>query len=125
MTRAGETILHLSVYILVLGMLLEIGNETVALLRVERDADSASLALDRACDRLRRDLALGATGDEQTLIGGGVRWTVRDGRLERGGLAQVAVRSATWRQNGSAWIVTVQPRHGAARTLRVSAMERR
>ena len=125
MTRAGETILHLSVYIVVLGMVLEMGNETVALLRVERDADSASFALDRACDRLRSDLARGATRDGEALVGGGARWEIRNGCLCRGGLAQLAVRSATWRQDADAWIVTVQPRNGAARTLRGTAVERR
>jgi len=125
MTRAGETMFQLMAYMLVLGLLLEIGNETVVLLRTDHNEDSASLALDRACDRLRRDLAAGAATSGQALIAGGTPWELRDGHLARAGLAQVAIRSVDWRQDGDAWVATIAPRHGAVRTVRVIATVRR
>ena len=118
MTRRGATLFEIHVQILVLTMVLGAGGGIIAALRPETGRCDPA-AIDRVCDRLRAELADGATLAEDGLATARARWSVIDGRLCRDRVAQLDVTTANWRRDGAAWLIALTPRGRIARSLRV------
>jgi prepilin-type N-terminal cleavage/methylation domain-containing protein len=116
--RRGFSLIEMTVQIVVIGMVLSLGHTLlVGMLKDARPARHTPLLTDLACDRLRRDLAAGATVDDQALLAGGQRWTT-DG--QRNAQPIPGVRSMAWRQEGARWIITVTPPSGPVRIVAVT-----
>ena len=81
--------------------------------------DAVPQRLDRACERLRRDLAHGGTINGGVLTAGGVAWTFADGELQRAGSPQVRLRTVAWSRTDGTVQVELIPDKGPARRLAV------
>jgi hypothetical protein len=118
--RAGILLAELAGYLVVTVSLLGTAGVLLGGMLRAQSAYGEGLRCDLACERLRRDLAAGGALDGDGLRIGSVRWTVQDGRLVRGAIPLLAVRSATWKPSADGWVVTITPEHGAARTIRTA-----
>ncbi len=118
--RAGLLLVELAGYLVVTVSLLGTAGVLLAGMLRARSAYGEGLRCDLACERLRRDLAAGGASEDGGLRAGAVRWSVQDGRLMRGTIQLLAVRSATWERSADGWIIAITPEHGAARTISVT-----
>jgi hypothetical protein len=118
MIRRGVTFLEVHMQILMLSLILGAGGGFLASLRGPPRAAQAG-AVERVCDRLRRELGDGAGVDADALVTANARWTVAKGYLCRNRVPQMPVEDASWRRSDGAWLVEILPAGLPARTLRV------
>lgn len=115
--RSGLLLLELAGYLVVTVSLLSTAGVLLAGMLRGRSAHGEGLRCDLACERLRRDLATGATMDGESLRAGPARWTVGDGQLQRNGTPLVAVAATAWKRSADGWTIIITPRHGTPRTI--------
>jgi prepilin-type N-terminal cleavage/methylation domain-containing protein len=118
--RRGATMIELSAAMIIIALVMAVGVAGLSLLKAPAVAPSEPIAIDRACDHLRRDLAAGGRVDGGALLAGAVRWDLVGGELRRDGLCQLRVRSAGWRRDGRCTIVDLAPIGQPMRTVRVT-----
>lgn len=107
------------VYISLLAIVGEMAGDLMA--RIRPEPAGLGVAVDLACERLRRDLRDGASSSGEVLQAGAVRWQVVEGRLRRDDVAGAAVKTLTWQHQDGRWVVTLTPLRGAVRTIAVTA----
>jgi len=102
MSRSGFTLIELTMTILALVTIVQIGGTILgcmAKLTPEPKAPPPQL-IDMAADRLRADARDGAAIDHGQLLAGRHRWSLWHGVLLRDGAMRCHVRSASWSEHG-------------------------
>ncbi len=100
-SRSAFTLIEVACSILVLTAFLALSQRALMMMVRELGPSSAlsdhGVILDMVCDRLRRDLAPGASIDGSTLIAGGARWRMDGSWLTRNGAHELTGCTVAWR----------------------------